>query len=149
VSTFIERFWALADQPATGCWTWRGSIGDEGYGNFWLCGKVLKAHRLAYELAVGAVGRGLLVCHHCDNPACVRPDHLFLGSVLANNIDKMTKGRHRALRGAEHPSSIVTPTIARVVLTAAGSQRAIAERFGISRTVVGRIKRGEHWAITP
>lgn len=64
-----------------------------GYGQLSVNGKLNLAHRFSYELAYGPIPNGLLVCHHCDNPRCVRPDHLFLGDHSANTVDMMSKGR--------------------------------------------------------
>lgn len=71
------------------CWIWMGSLGTNGYGQFG--GK--RAHRIAYETANGPLPAGLYVCHRCDNPRCVRPEHLFLGTQRDNIHDAMRKGR--------------------------------------------------------
>lgn len=75
---------------------WKGSRSWSGYGRLSMDGHSLGAHRVSYELAHGAIPHGMLVCHRCDNPPCVRPDHLFLGTYLDNNRDKMLKGRAKA-----------------------------------------------------
>lgn len=87
-----DRFWDKV-RKGEGCWEWTGAL-TQGYGVINLgTGKgVMRAHRLSYEINVGPVG-GLWVLHKCDNPPCVRPDHLFLGDVQANNQDMLGKGR--------------------------------------------------------
>jgi hypothetical protein len=92
-----ERFWRNVDRTQiVGCWLWRGTIGTDGYGKFWLRGKNPHAHRVAYELHSGSpVAAGMVVCHKCDTPACVRPSHLFVGTHKENSIDMVRKGRHR------------------------------------------------------
>jgi hypothetical protein len=89
-----ERFWSKVQKTET-CWLWMGARHPHGgYGQF--VGppiKELRAHRYSWVLAYGPIPDGLLVCHRCDNPPCVRPDHLFLGTHLDNALDMMAKGR--------------------------------------------------------
>ena len=87
------RFWSKVDQSAEGCWLWQGTLLKQGYGCFKIAGKMYKAHRLAYTFAKEIIPPGLFVCHHCDNPPCVRPDHLFLGTIRDNVLDSVRKGR--------------------------------------------------------
>lgn len=87
------RFWSKVDQTQEGCWLWQGTLFTQGYGCFKIAGKLHKAHRLAYTFAKGTIPLGLFVCHHCDNPRCVHPDHLFLGTIRDNVLDSVRKGR--------------------------------------------------------
>ena len=87
------RFWSKVDQSVEGCWLWQGTLLAQGYGCFKIAGKMYKAHRVAYTLAIEAIPPGLFVCHHCDTPRCVRPDHLFLGTIKDNAQDAVKKGR--------------------------------------------------------
>jgi hypothetical protein len=75
------------------CWPWRGTVGANGYGNIRVDGHRVSAHRMAYEVLVGEVPDGILVLHHCDNPACCNPRHLFLGTAKDNTQDMIAKGR--------------------------------------------------------
>lgn len=95
------RFWAKVDRSGE-CWTWTGYIQTNGYAKFHLDGRPRWAHRVAWLLTHGPVPEGLLVCHHCDNPRCVRPDHLFLGTVQDNALDMVHKGRCGSWEGAPH-----------------------------------------------
>lgn len=81
-------------EPNSGCWLWTAGVGIGGYGRLW-CGAGLTryAHRFSYELAFGPVPSGMFVCHRCDTPACVNPDHLFLGTHRDNMRDMQQKGR--------------------------------------------------------
>ena len=89
----LSTFWNRVEKTE-GCWLWRGSRTTAGYGNVRVGPKNKYAHRLAWELTNGAIPNGLHVCHRCDNPPCVRPDHLFLGTGKDNARDSMQKGRH-------------------------------------------------------
>jgi len=82
------------------CWRWLGGYSRSGYGKLEVAGKTVRAHRLSYELFVGEIPDKQMVCHSCDNPACVRPDHLFIGTGQDNTNDKVRKGRQA--KGDQH-----------------------------------------------
>jgi hypothetical protein len=91
-----ERFFEkVAIIPFHDCWEWVAAKNEKGYGKFSIgtTHTNLKAHRVSWMLANGSIPDGLFVCHRCDNPGCVRPDHLFLGTPKDNMIDKVRKGR--------------------------------------------------------
>lgn len=88
----IPRFWPKV-QKTKSCWLWSGATGRGDYGHFIVKRKLIKAHRFSWELVNGKIPSGLHCLHHCDNPPCVRPDHLFLGTDLDNARDAINKGR--------------------------------------------------------
>ncbi len=91
-----ERFLKYVEKLES-CWEWRGARSGDGYGTFQLPNKLIGAHRMAYILYKGEIPAGLCVCHKCDNPICINPEHLFLGTVVDNNRDRDTKGRGRKI----------------------------------------------------
>jgi len=127
----------------SGCWEFQGHTNECGYGLLWLDGKARRAHRISYKIYKGRIGRGLVVCHSCDNPLCVNPDHLFLGTRLDNNRDAALKKRHAF--GEKNGMTNLTEEIARAIKYAEGSQTEIAKEFGVSRPTVNRIKKGTRW----
>lgn len=88
-----DRFWAKVNKTE-GCWEWTGAKGRGGYGQLYVDGKDVRAHRVSWELHHGPIPKGMFVCHHCDNQPCVRPEHLFIGDNAANMRDAFAKGRH-------------------------------------------------------
>jgi hypothetical protein len=95
--TTEERFWAKVDKSGE-CWVWTGTTKERfglRYGYFYANGKNVRAHRLAAEMKHGPIPEGMVVCHRCDNPPCVRPDHLWIGTRSENQTDMWLKGRGR------------------------------------------------------
>ena len=88
------RFWVKAEDTGT-CWVWKRSIKRHGYGVFGHKGKTITAHRASYELLNGEIPKGLYVLHTCDNPACINPDHLWVGSQKDNMKDRVKKGHFK------------------------------------------------------
>jgi hypothetical protein len=142
VSSAAERF-AEKYLSGDGCWQWISTRTKKGYGHFWFDGAPWQAHRVSYVLNVGEIPHGMHVLHRCDNPGCVRPDHLFLGSNMDNVADKIAKGRHP--RGSAASCAKLTETEAASIRADTRSHRAIGEAFGVSHTVVWSIKKGAAW----
>jgi len=148
---FIDRFSAKVDVRGPGeCWPWTGARTKRGYGHLTReGGGHVYAHRAAWEMNFGAIPAGLFVCHRCDNPACVNPAHLFLGTNQDNVSDMVAKGRH--LRGERHGMATITNAQAREVrerLARGERQAHIARALGISKGTVHNIKRGVAWSHT-
>lgn len=152
--TVEERFWEKVDKngPA-GCWVWTHSRSKKGYGQ--LSGphrghKPFQAHRLSWEMHTGPIPAGLMVCHRCDNPPCVNPDHLFLGTPKNNTDDRDAKNRVR--HGDRHPYAKLTTKRVAIIRrrSAAGvSRKALAAKFGVSVDSIRRVVIGAGWKRVP
>jgi hypothetical protein len=132
----------------TGCWEFSGTLVNGGYGQISHKNKGLLAHRVAYELVVAYIPDGMLVLHSCDNPPCVNPQHLFLGTHQDNSDDCVAKGRiaHNvgSLAGA---AKLTEEDVLKIKerLSARMTQRRIAEEFGVAPSAITRIKKGLYW----
>lgn len=103
---FLEK---IEFDALTGCWLWTGARHPQGYGFIKRKdGTQLRAHRVAYELAYGPIPPGLQVCHRCDNPRCIRPGHLFLGTARDNAADMVAKGRAARNAGERNGGALLT-----------------------------------------
>lgn len=146
-----DRFWSRVDKSGE-CWLWTACKNPQGYGTLSVGGKPWQAHRYSYHLNVGEIPPGMYVCHHCDNPACVRPDHLFLGTHQDNMTDKARKGRAPVLAGVENGCAKLTEGQVmdiRRQMASGGSPAAIARQFDIAPESVRRIARGKAWMHLP
>jgi hypothetical protein len=141
------RFWAKVDKSGA-CWTWKASFRRDGYGRMFTHSGVVAAHRLAWELTNGPVPDGRYVLHRCDNRACVRPEHLFLGDHAANMADMSAKSRHAIVKGERHPRAKLTAEQVAEIrkLRSSGMLlRELAARFGIGTSYAGEVARGDRW----
>lgn len=142
-----ERFWLYVEKPDRGCWEWTGYKNEKGYGVINLGGERILAHRFAYQL-VADIPEGLGVLHRCDNPACVRFKHLFLGTRADNNADMLAKGRYRhaSSRGDKNNAARLTEADVRTIRISPEPVKELARRYGTSRGHIYGIKRGLYWA---
>jgi len=141
MTDIATRFWAKVSKVDGSCWTWLGRK-TNGYGRFKLNGRRQRAHRVAWVLTHGEFPPSLLVCHHCDNPACVNPSHLFLGTPAANTADMIAKGRQNVQR-AKLSAEIVLA--ARERHAAGETYRKLAQEFGVSFETMRNAVRGFSW----
>lgn len=140
----FEKFFEKTD----GCWIWKGDKQSKGYGRISINSVDTLAHRFAYELYKGPITDGLFVCHTCDNPACVNPDHLWLGTNQDNQIDCASKNRNYKLPwlgGSRHPRAVITEETAKAIKNFDGSNKDAAEKFKVSKSVVSQIRTGQTW----
>jgi hypothetical protein len=94
-----DRSWRKLDKREEGCWLWKATVGNKGYGVMGVNGKAMRAHRISYMLAYGEIPHGMVVMHTFDTPNCVRPDHLKLGTRDDNAKDRAKKGRRADCKG--------------------------------------------------
>jgi hypothetical protein len=156
-----ERFWSKVNKTES-CWLWTGGKDKDGYGKIRIHGRDTRAHRVSLILAIGGIAPGLFACHRCDNPSCVRPDHLFPGSPTENNRDTVTKGRHaygqrhgsktrpdRTSRGSQRYNSKLNEPMVKQIreLGAAGrTQREIAKIFEVDQATIGKVMTRKSWS---
>lgn len=158
----ITRFWSKVNKhgalhpynPELGrCWNWTRAQNGFGYGSVWLNNHHHRAHRVSYFLTFGDIRDGLFVCHSCDNPLCVNPDHLFLGSAADNNRDKEAKGREVVLCGEKQGLSKLTAAqvaeIRQRYATGHEMQIHLAKEFGVSQHTIWGIVRYKTWLHIP
>lgn len=162
----IERFWRKVDKSGD-CWIWLAGKDRKGYGKFSLGGKydangnrrntMVSAHRISYELAHGAIPEhddfhGMCVLHRCDNPGCVNPDHLFLGTNEDNVHDMLTKGRNATNPnlGSAHAMAILNESQVRELHSRYQSggitQAELATEYGVSLSTINHIMTGRLWS---
>ena len=142
-----DRFWSKQDvDTEIECWEWYGYKDRGGYGQIRVAGSVYRAHRVAWVIAnEREIPDGMLVLHRCDNPGCVNPWHLWLGTHADNMRDKAVKGR---VTGENNPRSKLTGAQVQLIREVAPltTQVLISEVYGVSRVQVSRIVNGERWA---
>jgi len=149
-SRIIARFWAsVAKLGPDECWIWTGSCSN-GYGNFMTPTKHERAHRFSWMLHRGEIPKGVFVCHTCDNPCCVNPGHLFLGTQTENMADMWKKGR------GVHGSRVITARLdeskvikIRELASSGVSIKEMAKEFGVGLSTIGEVLRGTNWRHVP
>lgn len=162
ITPVTERFWRFVQQQ-DGCWEWIGNRSLKGYGVITATrtGGTRSAHRLSWEIHHGPIPEGLFVCHHCDNPPCVNPDHLFLGTAADNTADMLTKGRWRLptqnparhRRGTAVAHAKLTEDDVRYIRQAYAdghmSMSALGRRFGVTLALISGIIARRRWRHVP
>ena len=144
LSRFKEKY---KINPNTGCWEWVSSLTKKGYGDFHYEGRTRLAHRVAMELYLNINPGELHVCHSCDNPRCVNPKHLFLGTNHDNHKDMKQKGRQA--RGTRLPQAKLTEKQVREIRAALQrgtlSQKEIGNLFGVHQVTINDINLNKSW----
>lgn len=161
---FLDK---VSPEPNSGCWLWLGSMysarkGQPLRANFWYKGTTMNAARASYMIFIGPIPKGLFVCHRCDLPACVNPDHLFLGTAVENAYDMISKGRavwdrHPGLlqragkrnswsRGANNSNAKLTADQVCAIRKDQRPTRAVAKDYNVDLTTIQRVKSGKTWA---
>ncbi len=151
-----ERFWSGCTRKESGCWEWNRSRNSHNYGRFSVGQKTYSAHRYAMVFLFGSIPDGMFVCHRCDNPCCVSPFHLYIGTRWQNARDMVTRNRHRWKRArrldiAGENSMFAVLTEAKVLAMRrmyvpheVGFQ-LIAKKFGVSKRAAMSAIKGKTW----
>ncbi len=163
-----KRFWAkvIGTDRESDCWCWGGGLFTNGYGQFRIKDKKLKAHRVVYMFLFGEIPLGMIICHHCDNKRCVNPSHLFLGTHKDNAQDRDRKGRtgdggskykkeQGSVQGIKNAAHKINPLIVRTIRkyrrcghTYSALQDGIEFSFGIkiSKSQIANIVHKRSWS---
>ena len=145
--TWRDKFWIDVDKSGS-CWVWRGKRFPNGYGCYRDSVHSYLAHRISYEFVNGPIPDGMLVCHKCDNPSCVNPDHMFLGTHSDNAQDALRKGRLNPARGEKSGNSKLTQVdidIIRQMARIGKPQKVIAGFFPVSPKQISVIVNSIQW----
>lgn len=131
-----------------GCWDWAGALNSKGYPVFYYGRKNrFLAHRFSWTLYCSPIPEGEQVLHRCDNPVCVRPSHLFIGTQKDNVQDMLKKGRHRyiAHEGEDSTSALLTEDAVRYIRSSSETRRALASRFGVTMRCIKAVRSRQNW----
>jgi hypothetical protein len=139
---------AVQPCPNTGCWLWMGASGGSrgGYGIITVDGRGRYAHRFSWEITNGPIPAGMFVCHRCNVPCCVNPDHLFLGTS-ADNMRHMVECGRGTTGERSYWAKLKTTEVIQIkrLLAEGQGQQAIADRFGVKQATISDIGRGRRW----
>ena len=147
------------------CWLWTGALDNHGRGRVWRNGKLHIHHRAVWLILRGELPGGVSLCHHCDNPQCANPAHLYVGDQATNVADMVSRGRHWTQRdperarqvgrnigkmnnwskGAKNPKAKLTNEQARAVADSNESTKILAEQYGVNYSAIQRIRSGTSW----
>lgn len=145
-----RRLWAKIDKGAPEeCWEWTARRNADGYGQFYLEGKLALAHRMAWWLIHSSIPESICVLHTCDNPPCCNPNHLFLGTKADNAEDRDGKGRRRAPKGELNTAAKLTEeqvlAIRRESASGETSQKELAHEYGVTPPAISKIVLRKTW----
>ena len=139
-----DRFWSKVSK-GPGCWEWNSAKLASGYGLFSIDGKRHYGHRLVYSMRSSTIPKGMYVCHSCDNPSCVRPSHLFLGTPAQNQQDSKNKNRLNRAFGVRSGRSKLSEFDIKRIRSDTRSHIRISKDYPVERSTISYIKRGETW----
>lgn len=163
----LKRAWENHIDATGECWVWHGAGADhKGRGKVSVNGRPTLAHRAFWEVWIGPIPTGKMLCHHCDTPGCVRPDHIYIGTHADNMRDMKERRRYFAARdpircsaagrksglannwasGERNPKAKLTADMVSAIRSDPGSPRQVARRYGLHRTTVQRIRKGALWS---
>ena len=143
--------WGSVDK-SDGCWVWTAGTDDDGYGVVHVQGKRFKAHRHFYSILVGDIEKGKILLHSCDNPPCVRPDHLNPGTHAQNMAEMYARGRGRKSRGEEHWAAKLTDAkVVEIRRRWSDGERQVdlAAEFGVAQQIISQVVNRKLWAHVP
>ena len=149
----LKNFWRRVQKTDT-CWLWQGSFMEQGYGKLSTHTSYMSAHRVSWVIHYGPIPEGLFVCHKCDVRACVRPDHLFLGTQADNLADMRRKGRQgkTGLRGERNGRALLTEEQVLVIrrrFAAGEGCYSLGLEYGVSDTTIGAVVSRQNWRHLP
>lgn len=150
----VDRFWEKVEKNGKdGCWEWQAGKHRQGYGSFWFERRLWRSHRFCWTLHFGEIPEGMCVLHDCDNPGCVNPEHLFLGTHKDNSQDASKKGRFPDRRGLNpgeaHGRSKLTEeqvlSIRKEYKTGNITQAELARKYNVSQATICQIVTRQTW----
>lgn len=149
--SMATRIKSKVNVTKNGCWNWLGSYRKSGYGKMNVGSTTdgsrhtVTVSRASYETFVGPIPPGLVVCHKCDNPKCVNPDHLFVGTFKDNFDDMVAKGRQRLARGTRIASAKLDNQKVRQIRKSSLTVRELSEKYGVDTTTIRHVLKGDTW----
>lgn len=142
--TIEDRFFSRFDVVDSGCWQWRAHSDKDGYGILPTNSSSIRAHRLSYEIYKGAIPQGMVVCHKCDNPGCVNPDHLFIGTSKDNAQDALRKGRNYT--GDKNSRARLSWEEVDAIRASTKPYSILAEKYQVSVSTIKDVRRRRTWS---
>ncbi len=132
-------------EPNSGCWIWMRTINTAGYAHLTYLGKSHRGHRLSWKIYKGQIPIGMYVLHHCDNRACINPDHLFLGTAADNMVDMIKKNRQRHDRGELASRAILTEQDVLEIRASTLSMKELVRKYGVHRNTIDAVRLRQSW----